>query len=278
MLLKLILLAFFLVSLFEAACYLLLRYEDADITPRRDPLPAASLLAAFAAECVVTLLSLLTRPFGLLGGKLSSGSGRPVLLIHGWGQNRASMALLAARLRRDGRATQSINYPSVSESMEIKAAVVASALRSAAALSDDGLVDVVAHSQGGVLIRDAAARQQCSAILGNVITLGSPHQGTGLAAVVPFKSATQMKRGSRYLERLAAAEEELAWTHFVSIASTFDAIVFPRECSDYPPGMNVTVNAIGHNSLLVAGGVYEVVKENLSYSPAAVNPTGHDKK
>jgi hypothetical protein len=87
-----------------------------------------------------------------------------------------------------------------------------------------------------------------------------------------------MKRSSRYLERLAAAEEELAWTHFVSIASTFDAIVFPRECSYYPPGMNVTVNAIGHNSLLVAGGVYEVVKENLSYSPAAVNPTGHDKK
>jgi hypothetical protein len=42
--------------------------------------------------------------------------------------------------------------------------------------------------------------------------------------------------------------------------------------------MNVTVNAIGHNSLLVAGGVYEVVKENLSYSPAAVNPTAHDKK
>ena len=135
MLFKLILLAFFLVLLFEAACYLLLRYEDAEITPRRDPLPAVSLLAAFAAECLVTLLSLLTRPFGLFGGKLSSGSGRPVLLVHGWGQNRASMALMAARLRRDGRATQSINYPSVSESMEIKAAIVASALRSAAALT-----------------------------------------------------------------------------------------------------------------------------------------------
>ncbi len=267
-----------LVSVFEAACYLLLRYEDADITPRRDSLPTASLLAAFAAECVVTLFSLLTRPFGLLGGKLSNGHGRPVLLVHGWGQNRASMALLAARLRRDGRATQSINYPSVSESMEIKAALVASALRSAAALSDDGLVDVVAHSQGGVLVRDAAAGQQCSTILGNVITLGSPHQGTGLAAVVPFKSAAQMKRNSRYLERLAAAEEGVAWTHFVSIASTFDAIVFPRECSEYAPGMNVTVNAIGHNSLLVAGGVYEVVKENLFYLPESVDPTGHDKK
>ena len=117
-----------------------------------------------------------------------------------------------------------------------------------------------------------------STILGNVITLGSPHLGTGLAAVVPFKSAVQMKRNSRYLQRLASAEEGLAWTHFVSIASTFDAIVFPRECSDYAPGMNVTVNAIGHNSLLVAGGVYEVVKENLSYSPVAVDPTAHDKK
>lgn len=278
MLLKLILLAFFLVSLFEAACYLLLRYEGAVTTPRRDPLPTASLLGAFAGECVVTLLSLLTRPFGLLGGKLSSGTGRPVLLVHGWGQNRASMALLAARLRRDGRATQSINYPSVSGSMETKGALVASALSSAAVLSDDGLVDVVAHSQGGVLVREAAAEQQCSAILGNVITLGSPHQGTGLAAVVPFKSAAQMKRNSRYLQRLAAAEEGLAWAHFVSIASTFDAIVFPRECSDYPPGMNVTVNAIGHNSLLVAGGVYELVKENLAYSPAAADPTAQDKK
>lgn len=227
---------------------------------------AVVLFMAWVGEFLVILLGLSAFPFGLFStGPKGGGNSkaRPVLLVHGWAQNRASMALLAARLRRDGRRTWSINYPSLAESNENKTVQIARCLEELARESPSGRVDVVAHSLGGVLVRDLARDRNSLLRLGNVVTLGSPHKGTNLAMLSRSRGMTGLRPGSRYLQRLEADDALADRVRVTSIGSTFDAIVFPVDRSYYAPAMNVTVSALGHNSLLISSRIYQIVYENL---------------
>ena len=48
-----------------------------------------------------------------------------------------------------------------------------------------------------------------------------------------------------------------------TIASPFDAIVFPTETAHVSGALNVTVDAVGHHALLYSARVYELVRENI---------------
>ena len=173
------------------------------------------------------------------------------------------MLVLAARLRRDGRTALAINYPSLLAETDAKAETIAKALRALAHESPDGKVDVVGHSLGGVLVRAAAKDEAVRALVGNVVTLGSPHRGTALALLGRRFGLIQIRPGSHYLERLAGEDHLADATNLTTIASPFDAIVFPTDNAHWPGAFNVTVESVGHHTLLYSARVYALLRENL---------------
>jgi len=262
LLLKTVLVA---VLIFQCVTYLLWYFDGrrrGPVLPRQPFLPLAT---EWIGEGLALLLVVLAWPLGLFGSDRPrpAGARRPVVLIHGWSLNRASMALLAARLRRDGRDVYTVNYPSLLSDTDAKAAHLAVTLRRIAAESASEKVDVVAHSLGGVLIRAVACHHAGLGLLGNVVTLGSPHRGCALAVLLDGFGLRQLRPRSRYLERLAADDTMASSVNVAALASKFDAIAFPLECCEYRQAPNVNIEGVGHHGLLLSEQVYTIVKENL---------------
>lgn len=87
------------------------------------------------------------------------------------------MALLARRLRAAGFSTTHFSYHSIRETID------ANSLRLHQLLTGivDSEVHIVAHSLGGLLVRHLLARHPDD-VTGRIVTLGTPHQGSRVAA------------------------------------------------------------------------------------------------
>jgi triacylglycerol lipase len=251
---------------FHALTYLLWLYE-ARVHGRPGPHePALPWFVAWLGEALALAVAVASWPFGLMPVRRAprgTTNARPVVLVHDWGLNRASMALLAARLRRDGRDVYPIDYPSTGPDTDAKAAHVAAALRRVADEACATTLDVVAHGQGGVVVRAAARSGNTSALLGNLVTLGAPHGGTPLAAFFRSPRLVQLRPGSHYLDRLREDDSIAESANVATIHSSFDAIVFPDECAYWPGAFSISLDFVGHTGLLLSDRVYTLVKENL---------------
>jgi triacylglycerol esterase/lipase EstA (alpha/beta hydrolase family) len=116
-----------------------------------------------------------------------------------------------------------------------------------------------------------AAQAHCaSPLLGNVVTLASPHRGTALALLGSSVALRDLRPGSSFLDDLVRGEKLPMQTHVTAIASPFDAVVFPFDLAYWPGAFNVTVERVGHYSMLYSERVYTLIAENLDVSPRIV--------
>lgn len=255
-----------LVLLFHAATYLLRHYEHARSGACRTRVSGAN-VGPWLQEGLALLLVVATWPLGLLRPRKTRPRGaRPVLLVAGWGLNRASLALLAARLRRDGRVVYTAALPWRAMSLDEAAAALTEQLSTVVRLSDSSTADVVAFGVAGVLLRNVVKNDQASSLLGQVVTLASPHRGTALALLAQGESMGQLRPGSAFLDALIRSGKLPGRNGFTAIASPFDAIVFPFDLAYCPGAFNVTVEGVGHFSMLYSQRVYTLIVENLAAS------------
>lgn len=258
------------VGVSHCAAYLLWHYERCRSGGCGARLAGAD-VGPWLVEGLALLVAVLTWPLGLATWtRAGAGVGRPVVLVHGWGLNRASMALIAARLRRDGRIVHAETFAWRRKNLADAAASVAERLRAVAAATGSGSVDVVAYGVGGVLVRLAAQAHGASPLLGNVVTLASPHRGTALALLGSPVVIRDLRPGSSVLDDLIRGETLPMQSHVAAIASPFDAVVFPFDLAYWPGAFNVTVERVGHCSMLYSERVYTLIAENLDVAPRIV--------
>jgi triacylglycerol esterase/lipase EstA (alpha/beta hydrolase family) len=248
---------------FHCATYLLWHYERCRAGACGGRLVGAD-LGSWIAEGLAIAAVVVTWPFGITRwSRPQSVMERPVLLVAGWGLNGASMALIAARLRRDGRAVRAATIARRSGDLRAAAESLADQIRDVAVTSGAARVDVVAYGLGGVLLRVAARLDDVGTSLGNVVTIASPHRGTALACIGPSMPLGELRPGSPFVVDLVRGEKLPTQTQVAAIASPFDAIVFPFDLAYWPGAFNVTVEGLGHFSMLYSERVYTLIAENL---------------
>lgn len=206
--------------------------------------------------------------------------GLPVLLLHGYGCNngywiRMSKALRAARIHH-----LAIDLEPPMGSIDEYVERIHAAVNSLCASSKQRQLIIVGHSMGGLAAR-AYLRAYSSARIAKVITLGTPHHGTVLAAFGIGRNAQQMLRtrsangdqGSAWLRALAEAEDAQLRSRFVSIYSHHDNIVAPQTSSVLPGAKNLALHGIGHVFMPHHPHVQSlVIKEILSASATELQP------
>ncbi len=253
------------VGLFHALTSLLWLYEQRVHGPARTDTGLVPGLTAWLGEGLAILLAVGTWPFGFWTPRVGASVGKdpPVVLVPGWMLNRGSLALLEARLRRDGREAYAINYPSAAADPDRMTAALAAAFRSVAERTGAPVLDVVAHGQGGVLVRAAVRDHGLDHMLARFVTLGSPHQGAALAALVRAARFRHLQPGGPFVERLRERDTLPEHCTVAAIHSLSDTIVFPPDLAHYAGVMNITIDDVGHMGMLFSERVYRLVRENL---------------
>jgi triacylglycerol lipase len=161
---------------------------------------------------------------------------RGVLLVHGFFCNRGFWNRWMARLRAQGVPFVAVTLEPPFAGIDAYVATIAAAVQRLHAATGMPPV-IVAHSMGGLASRAwaAAVAAEPGRDLHRLITLGTPHQGTAVAALAYSRNGSQMRQGSAWLQALAACERgstlPAATTAFFGAC---DNIVFPTPLAQWP--------------------------------------------
>ncbi|MFI6039039.1 esterase/lipase family protein [Streptomyces sp. NPDC051315] len=198
----------------------------------------------------------------------------PVVLLHGFIDNRSVFVLLRRSLAQHGRhRVESLNYSPLTCDIRIAAELLGRHIEEICARNGSSRVDVVGHSLGGLIARYYVQRLGGDARVRTLVTLGTPHGGTRVAPLAnAHPIVRQMRPGSELIEELSRPAPGCR-THFVSFWSDLDHLMDPLEAAriDHPDlrAENVQVSGIGHLALLVHPAVATGIRQALDADPTA---------
>lgn len=192
----------------------------------------------------------------------------PVLLVHGYGCNSGYWHSMSRALSCAGIGHYGIDLEPMLASIDQFVPALHQRIKEICRETGHERLVIVAHSMGGLVAR-AYLRDHGAGRIAKVITLGTPHRGTGLARFGAGQNVREMLwtgsaengRCSDWLDSLARREDLGLRPLFVSIFSHQDNIVSPQLSSHLPGARNIELNGIGHVALGLDRRVQQVVIE-----------------
>ncbi|AOP50227.1 esterase/lipase family protein [Streptomyces lydicus] len=197
----------------------------------------------------------------------------PVLLLHGFIDNRSVFVLLRRSLLRHGwRHVEALNYSPLTCDLRKAAELLGRHVEEVCRRTGHRRLDLVGHSLGGLIARYYVQRLGGDARVRTVVTLGTPHSGTRVA---PLMSAhpivRQMRPDSEVIAELSLPAPNCR-TQFVAFWSEEDQVMVPARTAriDHPDLItyNVHVAGVGHLALPVNGAVAAGIREALAAAGA----------
>ncbi|MFF7353432.1 MULTISPECIES: esterase/lipase family protein [Streptomyces] len=230
---------------------------------------SVALLKATALEAAILTGHLLLYPTGLTQerhwpalpaqdgtAQLPVRSGPPVVLLHGFIDNRSVFVLLRRNLaQHGGQRVISLNYSPLTCDIRAAAELLGRHVEEICERTGSDRVDIVGHSLGGLIARYYAQCLGGDLRVRTLVTLGTPHAGTSAAPLADAHPIVrQMRPGSGVIEELARPAPGCR-TRFVSFWSDLDSVMVPLEtaCIEHPDldAENIRVTGIGHLALPV---------------------------
>jgi triacylglycerol lipase len=189
----------------------------------------------------------------------------PVLLIHGYGCNRAMWLKFSRTLALHGHACEAINLEPVLGSIDDYPALVEQGVQGLLEKTGAAKIAIVAHSMGGLASRAYLNKHSVAQNerIKRVITLGTPHQGTVHASLGQGTNTQQMRIRSPWRDALAAKERASDLSKFCCIYSHHDNIVAPQANQYLPQAKKIELSGIGHVAMAYSDDVAKLVLAEL---------------
>jgi triacylglycerol lipase len=204
---------------------------------------------------------------GLLIGDIEA-AGTPILMVHGMVDNRSIFTVLRRDLQRRGfHRVLSLNY-SV-RTGDVRAAAERLSAHVEEICADTGFerIHVIGHSMGGLIARYYVQCLGGDERVHTLVTLGSPHQGTATAYLIPHRLGRQLRPGSDVISELAAPAPDCR-TRFLAVWSDLDQMIVPKANAriDHPDlvSHNLHVRGVGHMSLPIHRRAVHVISMTLA--------------
>jgi pimeloyl-ACP methyl ester carboxylesterase len=256
-----------------------------------------TLLKATALEVAILAGHLLLYPAGISqerralppapspdgAARLPAQDRPPVVLLHGFMDNRSVFLMLRRALAQHGRhRIESLNYSPLTCDIRTAAELLGRHIEEICERTGSRQVDVVGHSLGGLIARYYVQRLGGDLRVRTLVTLGTPHSGTRVAPLADAHPIVrQMRPGSPVIEELSRPAPD-CHTRFVSFWSDLDHLMDPLEAAriDHPDldAQNVRVSGIGHLALpvhpAVATGIRQALEGTAPAREATATPGG----
>lgn len=203
----------------------------------------------------------------------------PVLLLYGFMSTRRTFEVLEHRLRRDQFCVWSINLGGWRNAFNTNAIdVLAEHVRDKVErlyqrYPEMGPLSIIGHSKGGLIGTYYVKRLGGHRRVRNLVTLGSPHNGTptaylGIAAWgLISRSIWQLTPMSPFIRRLKMGAFPRG-VRFTSVYSKEDQVnPFPscilENPADSPELLNIEVGDVAHREFVTSRTVYHLVRREL---------------
>ncbi|MBM4317810.1 MAG: hypothetical protein FJ116_10065 [Deltaproteobacteria bacterium] len=240
----------------------------------KTPLHQASRLGwDIARESAASILTYELYPLGLISKSLptlptlslkDSPRKRPILFIHGVFHNRSTFAWLKQRLQARGfRNFREMDLMPSLRPIPYLAEQVARDVRLFLKKNALSEIDIIAHSMGGVVARYFVQLLGGDGPVRNLITLGTPHQGTEWSKYSVLPHLRELKPQSRTLELLNQCSPPKK-TRSVAISGELDIVIRPKECMWWDGVRNIHLSRVGHAGLLFSNRVLEIILSHLN--------------
>lgn len=219
-----------------------------------------------------------------------SGIGEPILLVHGTGVTRRQnfgwnyWTVLPAQ----GFEVCWVALPhGALQDAQVSAEYVAWAIKKIAAATDER-VDVLGHSQGGLLPRWAIKWFASGRKVDDYVGLATPNHGTSAADAASaggrcFESCWQMRRSARFIAALNRDEETPGAISYTSIYTQTDELVQPVGTQDLQGGSNISLQdlcpgrPVDHVAIVGDAVTFSLVLDALTATgPADPERAGYD--
>ncbi|RBY91680.1 lipase [Blastococcus sp. TBT05-19] len=203
----------------------------------------------------------------------------PVLLVHGLVDNRSVFSVMRRSLRRRGFAhVCSWNYSPFLTDIARAATDLGQQIERICEQTGHDRLHIVGHSLGGLIARYHVQRQGGDRHVESLVTLGTPHQGSVLAHVLPTPLVRQLRPGSPVLRELEEPAPGCR-TQVTAVYSDLDQMVLPTHSGrcDHPDlgARNLLFRGVGHMSLPIHRGVLDEVAATLAGLRPAPRPGRH---
>lgn len=200
----------------------------------------------------------------------STHKGLPVLLVHGYACNSGYWHGMSAALRKTGISHYAVSLEPVFGDIDDYVPTIREAIDELCRDTGADQVVILAHSMGGLAAR-AYLRADGDRRIAKIITLGSPHKGTGLANFGLGSNSQQMRwmgtaqqgQCCAWLNDLSACENETRLAKFVSIYSCHDNIIAPQVSSELAGAKNIAIKGVGHVALAYTPAVQQYVIDEI---------------
>jgi triacylglycerol lipase len=215
----------------------------------------------------------------------------PVIVVNGLFGVGFAYQPLVTRLRADGYRVWDFELPTLgTQDIRLSAQALNSFADAVRVQTGAAKVDLVGHSEGGLVSRAYVKYYGGATEVDSLITLGTPNYGTVAANIVRvftlgtcvgITACEQMTIGSSFLADLNAGDDSIGNVVYANIATVMDELVQPYTNSylNAADG-NITNKAlqsqcflrvVGHLGLIVDGAVYSGVADALEKQPITFN-------
>ncbi|HEV7451863.1 MAG TPA: alpha/beta fold hydrolase [Pseudonocardiaceae bacterium] len=195
-------------------------------------------------------------------------AGTPILLVHGFADNRSVFAVLRRALRKRGfGVVYGLNYSVLTGDVRSAARELGREVERICEATSAEQVHVVGHSLGGLIARYYVQRLGGDAQVHTLVTLGTPHKGTMAAYLLPTAVLRQLRPDSDVVAELAAPSAGCR-TRFVAVWSELDEFIVPQRHArlDHPDLLvtNYQLSDVGHFALPVDSRAMYTVANTLA--------------
>jgi triacylglycerol lipase len=184
--------------------------------------------------------------FWMGADRLPPHGGRLLLLIHGYGCNRASWWWLRRRLEAAGFSVATVNLEPVYTSIDDYVATLDARIEAACRAACCDRLTLIGHSMGGLAAR-AYLQRHGTARVEQLLTLATPHSGSVLARMGMGANARQMEPGSPWLKSLWSHAPDLP---MVALRCSHDNFVMPQDNQRFPGALDIELPGLGHLAML----------------------------
>ncbi len=181
---------------------------------------------------------------------------RPIVFVHGYGGKGGNWDTMESRFNNEGwNHTYKFNYSSLTRSNKTSAGQLRDAVNWVRSQHGWNTVNLVAHSNGGLVVRWYRVFLGGSNANHRFVSLGSPHSGTSWAYGCFSPACFEMRYGSSFLNDLNGRGCDR------SLWSSCDAIIIPN--SSARCGNSSWMGCYDHVLMVNSAHVFRMTRDRL---------------